>query len=440
MSASPLVRFFFVVREAMLSLLQLVLLLSSLYNDHHIVLARQTRPRLIARLNISAASPLIQTHANSWASASRSLVSDYSYNTAAATTALPIPFKPNPEYAGDYKNVKNYQDIKLGICAIEDDYCSFQNNNGTLEKANATDLDDRCLLWDPSCSGNRSLAIGRFFSPGFQNDLLSNACFAQLNLINSVSILDCYRYNSPDRMSEFQEMRNWMRSRQCVSAAAEWAAITPPSSNFSNTNFTFASAEDDLTSSEDPDSQMAVKLDPHPYNYSSGVAPSCCGICDITAENVDIYYWPEPDANASCLSIVGESIRPVDYGATRTEIALGTSTSTVTYWGCIETDTYYNSFSRPLEPAGNITNTYVATTAQITSIGSLLVKVPLVNPWSSSACLESSVISQETNGSTANGDKHAPMRARGHTLMVPSSVAQKDGLPVTTVVSGNFTL
>ncbi|KAL9132384.1 MAG: hypothetical protein Q9175_006443 [Cornicularia normoerica] len=238
-------------------------------------------------------------------------------------------------------------------------------------------------------------------------------------------------------MSEFQEMRNWMRSQQCVSAATEWAAMTPGNSNFSNSNFTYASAKDNIMSSEDPDSQMAAKLDPHPYNYSSGVAPSCCGICGINAENVDIYYWPEPDADTSCLSVIGESFRPLEYGATTTEVSLGpTETSTATYWGCNpKTSTFYDPIVR-----GNVTYTSATTTAQITAIGSLLVKVPLIDPWSSPPCLETGAASQGSSGSIEISDKHAKMHARDHTLIIPSPITRKYDSPVTTVVLENYTL
>lgn len=379
----------------MLCFLKLLLILSLLDHGYHIVLARQTlsrrlsRPFVMALSNTSTASPLIQTHSSS------------------------------------------------STCAIKDQYCSFQNKNGTVDKANATNLDDQCLLWDPSCSGNRTLAMDTFFRPGFQNDLLSNACFAQVNSIDSVSVSNCDKYNTPSRMSEFQEMRNWMRSQQCVSAATEWAAMTPGNSNFSNSNFTYASAKDNIMSSEDPDSQMAAKLDPHPYNYSSGVAPSCCGICGINAENVDIYYWPEPDADTSCLSVIGESFRPLEYGATTTEVSLGpTETSTATYWGCNpKTSTFYDPIVR-----GNVTYTSATTTAQITAIGSLLVKVPLIDPWSSPPCLETGAPSQGSSGSIEISDKHAKMHARDHTLIIPSPITRKYDSPVTTVVLENYTL
>lgn len=374
----------------MLYLLKCLLILWLISHDDHIILARHTllkrvsKPSIIASSNISAASSLTQAYSNSSASASKRTVENHSYSMAGATTALPIPFQPNPEYAGDYKNINNYQDIKSGTCAIQDDYCSFQNNNGMLEKANATNLDDRCLLWDSSCSGNRTLAMDRFFNTTFQYELMSNACFAPVDLINSVdsvSVSNCDKYNPPDRMSELRDVRHWMRSTQCVSVAKEWAAMTPGGSND-----TFASAEDDDIDSEDPDSRMAAVLSPplHPYNYSSGVAPSCCGICNINAENVDIYYWPEPGVDTSCLSIIGEGLRPLDYGATTSEFSVyPTEIDTVTYWACNAT------FSVP----GNLTSTTPIKSAQISTIGSLLVKVPIINPWSPSPCLISKAFS-----------------------------------------------
>ena len=321
--------------------------------------------------------------------------------------------------------------VKAATCAIRDKYCN-NNNNGTVGNTSATNLNDSCILWDPSCSGNRTLAMDIFFNQTFQDDLQSNECFAQLSPVNSAFVSNCDRYNYPGRMSEFEEMKDWMRSQQCVSAAADWAARTPGTSNF-----TYANAKDWTVSHEDPDSQMADRLDPHPIDYTSGVTPSCCGVCNINAQNVDLYYWPEPDANTSCLSIIGGSVRPLDYGATTTENSIDpTSTSTGTYWGCNPlTWTFYNPIV-----GKNITYTSATTTAQITAVGSLLVRVPLLNPWSPNPCLETGVPSKGSNVSTEVRDKHARMHARDHTLIIPSSVTSEVHSAVSTVVLGNFTL
>lgn len=46
------------------------------------------------------------------------------------------------------------------------------------------------------------------------------------------------------------------------------------------------------------------------------VGETCCGNAIIKAQNVDIYHWPEPGADTSCLSIVGNSVNSLYYGAT----------------------------------------------------------------------------------------------------------------------------
>ena len=61
-------------------------------------------------------------------------------------------------------------------------------------------------------------------------------------------------------MSEFQKMKNWMRSQQYASAGMEWAA--------------------DYESALDPDSHIAIQMDPYQYHIASGAHPSCCGVCE----------------------------------------------------------------------------------------------------------------------------------------------------------------
>ena len=391
----------------MIRLLNPILLVCLLCFNNNVLFARQAlgkrdlSPSEFSVPNVSTSSAWVPARSVSSISASRSMFDNHSH------------------------------EIKMATCAIKDKYCN-NNNNGTVGKASATYFNDSCILWDPSCSGNRTLAMDKFFNQTFQDDLQSNECFAQVSPVNSVIISNCDKYNPPGRMSQFEEMRNWMRSQQCVSAAADWAARTPGTSNF-----TYANAKDWRVSHEDPDSQMADRLDPHPINYTSGVTPSCCGVCNINAQNVDLYYWPEPDADTSCLSIIGGSVRPLDYGATTTEYSINpTSTSTGTYWGCNPlTSTFYNPMV-----GGNITYTSATTTAQITAVGSLLVKVPLLNPWSPNPCLETGVPSKGSNTSTEIRDKHARMQPRDHTLIIPSSVTSEGHSAVSTVVLGNFTL
>ena len=151
--------------------------------------------------------------------------------------------------------------------------------------------------------------------------------------------------------------------------------------------------------------------------------------------NADIYYWPERDINISCLSIVGDSVRPVTFGATTQVESYGTITTTSYDWGCqSEPSTYYDSIL-----SRTITDPGIIKTAMIRTIGTLWVKVYLSDPWSPSPCTET-VMSQQPNRSVAAQDGHARMYARDHTLIIPSSFTHNDISPVTTMISGNFTL
>ena len=130
---------------------------------------------------------------------------------------------------------------------------------------------------------------------------------------------------------------------------------------------------------------------------------------------MDLYYWPEPNSDQSCLSIVGDSVRPLDYGAT--------TEGSTTYWACNWTQS---------------STTGILTTAQITTVGSLAVKLSSYNPWSSSPCVVNEPGSQ--NQSIKARDGYASVYRRAHSLIIPTSITQTDGLPISTVISGNFTL
>ena len=89
--------------------------------------------------------------------------------------------------------------------------------------------------------------------------------------------------------------------------------------------------------------------------------PQSCGICDVGGPNVDVYYWPQPSANTSCLSIIGPTANPPLAGATTAD--------GVTYWGYTNTDAPHN----------------VIQTMQLTSINGITFKMPLVDPWPDTA-------------------------------------------------------
>ena len=153
----------------MLCLLKFLLLFSLHKDGDHLTFARQTpsrrdsRPSVIAASNVPAVSPLIQAYSRSSASASRSMLNNHTHTIAGTVAALPVLIHTKSKYARDCKTTKLNPDIKPRSCTIKDLYCSSKKYNGTMGKANGTSSDDPYLLWDPSCSSNRMLALDTFF-------------------------------------------------------------------------------------------------------------------------------------------------------------------------------------------------------------------------------------------------------------------------------------
>lgn len=373
----------------MLSLAKLLSVFSLLDLTGHTTLARHEHNinSWASNLNKKAFSAQSQP----WHNSPRGMVDN--------SSQLPIPF--NTTRDGAYDNAQilaNYQHIKSGFCAIYDDFCSFKASNGTIIEATATNLSDQCLLWDDSCSGNKTAAIEKFFDTAFRDQhaefpsicrsLKCNRCFYQ----RFVNQSDCDTYNHPERLSELQKIKDWMRSPQCVSAADEWIAMTGYSWGYYFNMMNQSKAE-------------------FISKFSSVNLPSCCGSCGIYPASVDLFYWPEPDSDTSCLSIIGDTVRPIDYGAT--------TKGGMTYWGC----TVSTRFLR---------------TAHITRVGSLAVKVSDFSPWSTPMCDEDKAESQSLNQSSPSS--YASVHRRAHSLILPTPTTQVDGLPISTVVSGGFTL
>lgn len=185
---------------------------------------------------------------------------------------------------------------------------------------------DVCVLWDPSCKGNRTLAAEQFFglskdnSSGTMLDLLVDPCFDGRGTDGSgtnctSSLLD------PASASFSSAAKSYMREPQC---SKDYESIQP---------------------------------------LSSRTFDDCCGTCYIYGPNVDVYYWPEPDADTSCLSIIGSDVVPLDVGAQ-------TDGAGVVYWAA----------------STNLYDIYVptVTTALITTINGVVVKEAIANPWGAS--------------------------------------------------------
>lgn len=185
---------------------------------------------------------------------------------------------------------------------------------------------DICVLWDPSCQGNKTLAAEEFFGPGRVNssgtmsDLLLDPCFNGQGTDASGTNCTSSLLN-PASASFSSAAKSYMREPQCFQ-----------------------------------DYKSA-------YPASSRAIDVCCGTCYIYGPNVDVYYWPDPKADTSCLSIIGSDVIPLDAGAQ-------TDGAGVVYWAA----------------STNLYDIYVptVTTALITTINGIVVKEAIANPWDAS--------------------------------------------------------
>ena len=156
------------------------------------------------------------------------------------------------------------------------------------------------------------------------------------------------------------------------------------------------------------------------------------GSCWLIVGNVDIYYWPEPNMDTSCLSIIGNSSFPVMQGATTSivrDVFSNRSMGENYYWGCTAQD---------LASKGSIITTAVVAF----QIGGYSFKSSVLNPWSPPPCsVEASPASISLSlEARVDHHRHAAVHARGHSLVVPSNKTQNSSHLPSTVTSGSFTL
>jgi len=130
-----------------------------------------------------------------------------------------------------------------------------------------------------------------------------------------------------------------------------------------------------------------------------------CGIrgsCVIGGGNVDVYYWPSPHANTSCLSVVGNSVEHDILAGATVHTYGSASTDSVTYWGY--TTPGYDG---------------VITTSVYTKINGVPFKYPNMNPWEAQTSSFSSDMSRYNqvkpylSSIAANTLTSAPARRRG---------------------------
>ena len=231
------------------------------------------------------------------------------------------------------------------------------------EQPSLSVLDEVCVLWDRNCTGNRTQVLDGFFR-GVEVALKRNPCFLAPSP-------NCSRYGSPARAVEYENIKEWMRSPPCLSTRSEYNSV---------------------------------------YRRLPTIADDfCCDQCFLYGDDVDVYYWPSPDADTSCLSLIGTDINPPNLGAT---------TGDGTYWEC----------TTPSTPG---TWNFPIRTAEITTIGSLTFKATLRDPWLPPlSCVGTPLTSRSSDS----------IFARGHSLIVPPSETQQGGMRVTTLVKDGFTL
>ena len=162
------------------------------------------------------------------------------------------------------------------------------------------------------------------------------------------------------------------------------------------------------------------------YDYVPG---ACCGHydCQFQPTYVEIYYWPSEDADTSCLSIVGESIKPWEYGATLT-----TTTDRCDWHGCPP------NFNRIGTYWGCEISSSIHKTATMTSINGFTFKSLMDDPWATdNPCVTiSSTIGAPVFNSTAPELKVRP-RALAKSV---DSIRNITNPAVATVTLDGFTL
>lgn len=226
------------------------------------------------------------------------------------------------------------------------------NASGPQTTANSTSLypdsnfnvSEECILWDDTCQGDKQNAASIFFGNTLEA-LLENECFTVTDSAEGVvlgldDVLDeqpapfdsaqCPGGTAgvpPATSSLWSTLKSWMREPACASSSLKYIS--------------------------------AVRQTP-----AQAVINGCCGPCAIGGPNVDVYYWPSPEANTSCLNIIGTSVKPPTEGATTDD--------GYTYWGYTTTSD------------ASVVN-QIVTTMVYTSINGVYFKMPMSNPWESNS-------------------------------------------------------
>ena len=214
-------------------------------------------------------------------------------------------------------------------------------NSTSLYPDSNFNVSEECVLWDNTCHGDKKNAASIFYGKTLAA-LLENECFTGTDSASDVVVgLNNMGDEEPApydpaqcpgglsgvplaTSSMWSSLKSWMREPACASSSLVYSPAV-----------------------SQPPAQDAIY--------------GCCGPCAIGGPNVDVYYWPSPEANTSCLSIIGTSVNPPTESAT--------TDAGYTYWGYTPTD-------------ANIDH-QIVTTMVYTSINGVYFKMPMSNPWES---------------------------------------------------------
>ena len=251
------------------------------------------------------------------------------------------------------------------------------------------DFSQYCVLWDSSCPGNRSWALSNLNSwttrvpIGYGDGVCFGNPFCQC-MVDGVPA-------PAASTSSYAELLKLRRSPQC-----------------------------------------------------SSLADLCCQYfpCIFEPTVVEIYYWPDADANTSCLSIIGDSIHPWDYGATTTTstdygsiFELWGNSKIETYWGCTKT------FTNTIEEVDYTSSSLVAgilTTAVMMNIEGFKFKSSKFNPWEADQPCPETFSGSTPSASNKTLPSGAKIRARS--LEPTISIKNRNDTPISVVTLDGQTL
>ena len=254
------------------------------------------------------------------------------------------------------------------------------------------ELDAESCLWEGSCTGNSTDIADQFFGKGGTQAYL---------LRYNGTYPTCFN-NEKSCPSEdaamFKPVRDWMRGSDCQSTMSAY----------------------------------------HTEVFRGmGHGYGCCEDCGLTAGKVQLYYWPEPDADESCLEEIGDY--PLDFGATterQTIRGITTKYEDVVYWGCLST--------------GSNGDVDTQTTASLNSknalMGNVTTKTRIMDPYGGTAvwsrvCGSGLGHDEYLKTDISNSSIAKPSRIVTGQVVQPSSLARwQNGTIPSTIVSDSFTL